>query len=578
MLPRSWRHLLLRPPLRLEPLDDRCLPASGLSASLVADIVPGADSSVPYVLQNVNGTLYFGAVGPTGQTGVYKSDGTAAGTALLTGGIGSLPTFDFTPLGGSVLFFTSGGPGNTAGLWKTDGTPGGTALLSPVPVAEQGNGTLEAGHGNRSLEAANGKVFFAGFDSKNGWELWASDGTTSGTALVKDIYSGSTTFHYHYHGYYGGNGNFTVKRVNNSFPSWMTNVNGTLYFAATDGKNGRELWKSDGTAKGTQLVADINPGSGGSNPTQLTAVNGALYFFADDGAHGTELWKSDGTAAGTVLVKDINPGVGSSFSNFYTVPTAVNGTLYFTAIDGAHGPELWKTDGTAAGTALVKDINPGTDPFGPAPYSLTNVNGTLYFSDDDGTHGPALWKTDGTAAGTVQVKAIGASDLTNVNGLLYFAGYDDVHGSELWQSDGTPAGTVMVQDIYPGSDHYGNPNSSSPFWLVALNNKLYFAATDPTHGRELWDPPAVGGPAATIAAASLGQPPPPAGGAPRVPADPPSRPAPARLDAAPLGAAVIDDRAVVPATGGGTSAPGSAIGETASTDGGDPLEDFTTRP
>src|SRR5262245_38305621 len=123
------------PRLHVELLEDRCTPAAALSASLVADIVPGAASSSPFVLQNVNGTLYFGAVDPASSTaGVYRSDGTDAGTVCLTGGIGSLPTFDFTPLNGSVLFFTSGGPGNAAGLWKTDGTPGGTTLLRSVWV------------------------------------------------------------------------------------------------------------------------------------------------------------------------------------------------------------------------------------------------------------------------------------------------------------------------------------------------------------------------------------------------------------------------------------------------------------
>src|SRR5206468_1197770 len=112
-----------------------CTPTTGLSASLVTDIVPGVASSHPFSLQNVNGTLYFGALDPTSSAaGVYRSDGTAAGTVFLTGGIDGGPSFDFTPLNASVLFFTSGGPGNTAGLWKTDGTPGGTALLKSIPV------------------------------------------------------------------------------------------------------------------------------------------------------------------------------------------------------------------------------------------------------------------------------------------------------------------------------------------------------------------------------------------------------------------------------------------------------------
>ena len=86
-------------------------------------------------------------------------------------------------------------------------------------------------------------------------------------------------------------------------------MGGTLFFAADDGANGSELWKSDGTAAGTVLVKDITPGSRrGSCPSDLTNVNGTLFFAANDGTSGRELWKSDGTAAGTVLRQGHRPG------------------------------------------------------------------------------------------------------------------------------------------------------------------------------------------------------------------------------------------------------------------------------
>ena len=145
-----------------------------------------------------------------------------------------------------------------------------------------------------------------------------------------------------------------------SQPTNLVEVGGTLYFAAFDGVNGRELWKSDGTQAGTVMVKDIRPGSLSSSPDKLTNVGGTLYFTANDGTSGTELWKSDGTEAGTVLVKDITPGSGS-----YSPPTNlinVGGILYFTASDGVNGRELWKSDGTEAGTVMVRT-------FGLAPWA-----------------------------------------------------------------------------------------------------------------------------------------------------------------------------------------------------------------
>src|SRR5262249_5791385 len=148
------------------------------------------------------------------------------------------------------------------------------------------------------------------YDGTHGYELWKSDGTAAGSTLVKDIFPGGISGY----GYY----------PNSSYPSHLTNVNGTLFFEDNDGTHGNELWKSDGTAAGTVLVKDINPGSSGSNPTDLTNVNGTLFFEATDGTHGYELWKSDGTATGTVMVKDINPGSGSSSPSYLT---NVNGRL-----------------------------------------------------------------------------------------------------------------------------------------------------------------------------------------------------------------------------------------------------------
>jgi ELWxxDGT repeat protein len=132
-------------------------------------------------------------------------------------------------------------------------------------------------------------------------------------------------------------------------------------------------------------------------------VNGTLYFAALAPMVGAELWKSNGTAAGTVMVKDIRTGNGESSTPAQLV--AVGSTLFFQADDGTNGRELWKSDGTGPGTTMVADINPGGDAFvnNEFPGIVVNANGTLFFVADDGTTGDELWKSDGTGPGTVLV-------------------------------------------------------------------------------------------------------------------------------------------------------------------------------
>jgi ELWxxDGT repeat protein len=236
----------------------------------------------------------------------------------------------------------------------------------------------------------------------------------------------------------------------------LTDVRGTLYFSANDGKHGYELWRSDGTARGTRMVKDINPGTGWSNLYGITAVNGIIFFSADDSVHGVELWRSDGTARGTSMVNDIRPGSQGS-GPFYL--TNVRDTLYFTAFDGTN-PGLWRSDGTEAGTIAVKAIGAG---------NLFGLNGTLYFENGGGFF-TDLWRSDGTGAGTILVKShfVYTLRFIGLNGTLFFiAGDANYQGSQLWRSDGTEAGTTVVKDFGPGSSIYPGPTSGGTLYLTA---------------------------------------------------------------------------------------------------------------
>ncbi|QGJ70889.1 Hypothetical protein PBC10988_25880 [Planctomycetales bacterium 10988] len=273
-----------------------------------------------------------------------------------------------------------------------------------------------------------------------------------------------------------------IEPAGGSDPSSMVNMNGTLFFTANTASYGRELWISDGTSTGTQLVKDLQAGPTSSEVENLINANGTLFFTANDGSTGVELWKSDGTSIGTELVANLFKGMGSSSPSQLT---EIDGTVYFTANDGCFGFELWRTDDSSAGVQLVKDLNPSFN--SSAPEELTEVNGTLFFTADDGSVGREIWLTDGTSSGTVLLFNIlpgsGSSDpheLTNVNGTLFFVADGGLYGPELNKSNGTSGGTQIVKDIFPSA------TGSYPESLTNVNGTLFFTADNATQGQELW--------------------------------------------------------------------------------------------
>ena len=149
------------------------------------------------------------------------------------------------------------------------------------------------------------------------------------------------------------------------------------------------------------LVKDIQPGALDSSPEKFLALGSTVLFVADDGVSGVELWKSNGTAAGTVMVEEIVPGAdGISLEE----SVAFGGVALLALNDNVVGTELWRSDGTAAGTSLLLDIDPGPDEGYPSDFFT--FGSTLLFQASTSATGGELWRTDGTAAGTFLVRDI----------------------------------------------------------------------------------------------------------------------------------------------------------------------------
>jgi len=417
--------------------------------SMVKDVRPGIDggSSVNTGMV-INDIYYFAGNDGVNSTELWRTDGTERGTTMvkdINPGLddGSFP-YNFSIINNNFYFFARTGDNNgsnrkgSKGLWKSDGTEDGTFL-----VEDFGDDSLTSYMGAGYLQSFGNLLIFAQDDAPGGgpqWEPWISDGSSSAFKL-KDIRPGDE---------------------GSSFIGCLE-LNNKCYASADDYYHGSELWVTNGTEIGTQMLKDIyeDDGSGrgqGSVPSNLTLVGNNLFFIASESNNGFSLWKSDGTSSGTVMVKDSFEGDSyfehrSNYGNFVNV----NSTLYFVLNDEVHGQELWKSDGTSSGTVMVKDIGSDNN---SAPQELIEMSGSLYFwfTDSSNDANSGLWKSNGTATGTFLVKAfssdyatgfgISGSGMSSEDGKLYIElmNYGNSYTKEYWISDGTAAGTFKLVD------------------------------------------------------------------------------------------------------------------------------------
>lgn len=419
-----------------------------------------------------NGTIYYSAwTSYQSAAELRKVDASLSGTSVLKQF--PAPITGLTAYANKVYFVSKDSATGTLQLFVSDGTPGGTSVLKYINPS--GNAFNNLYFSANTIKVMNGKMYFMADDGVHGDELWTSDGTDTGTHLLKDINTnpgmGSAGV------YYPGGNNTPVLIQSASFEV----VNNKLFFYANDSNGHDGLWVSDGTNTGTTFVKDLFCYSfiPFGNKLVFTGVDISSNYTI----YGTYI--SDGTNNGTtMLLQNAITSTTAGLADYATV----NNTLYFAGRlnDTTFENRIYKTDGTAQGTILLKDnlTNSSISNQTGRPFSLTGYNGKLYFLNED-----YFWQSDGSVQGTQVVKHLPlvanattriCTQLMAANGKLYFKVRDSLQVN-LWTSDGTDTGTRRID--YPGAN-YITPAKAyfimlSPIYAIS-NNLLFTNEYDST--------------------------------------------------------------------------------------------------
>jgi ELWxxDGT repeat protein len=390
---------------------------------------------------------------------LWRSDGTPEGTIKLAEPARcGTPSFVMGPVKGRTFV-------HCEGLWSTDGTPEGTRKVT-IPA-------MTNDPGRPSWVLFDGALFFSGSGA-----IHRSDGTADGTTLAVNKAAGNL-FTFKDALFFMAEG--ALWRMDKSGaleqilplayqPDGIYIAVGATAFYIAGERNTSwvptepTVWKSDGTAAGTKPVGNFSWREGVTYTAVVTA-NGHLVF-----RDLSEVWRANGSPDGPqpiaehVMPEELVP------LNGFAVISGDNDPLG----DGAtYSRELWISDGTAEGTRLVRDINPGgnrqANVASSAPMFLTPVGDVVYFTADDGRTGRELWRTDGTTRGTYLVANLAREGL--------------IEGRVRDAETGAPLAGVLVQ-TWSGSTLFSETptDSAGRFWSEGLGNETYTLLTLNTSG------------------------------------------------------------------------------------------------
>lgn len=467
--------------------------SDGTTAGTYRVLAPQAWTEEPSDLVLFDDDLWFLAGMASTGTEVWKTDLSTESTSLafeIAAGVASGAGDLFA--GGGKLYVTS--PDETA-LYVTDGTLAGLSLAANFHSANEASFENTGESGSRVIFNIDGGA------SHRGW--WGSDGTPGGTVRLQDsvnnvrwLVQAATKVYFS-----GGccNGVLLLHESDGTLagtlPVDLPSTTGgqrvdfqpgiaigdELFYGGYSGANGVEPCRSPGAAAGATSLGDLNPGPADSDPSDFVAFGGHIFFRATAPATGNEMWKLDPVTNG-VQVIDQTPGpVSKVVGN--PLPTT-HGVFYYWN-DAIVGSEPHVTDGTAAG--LLVNISPEAGSLDSDPTEWIRLGNQLLFAAEDEAVGRELFTTDGTPDGTKLLRDINPDTaetvgsypirFTELAGRVYFFAFHPDTGYEMWSTDGTAAGTELFVDLVPGPGSSGSAFAGQP---VTLGDKLFFVAMTPT--------------------------------------------------------------------------------------------------